>query len=170
MREPWREDLGSERDDLHELLGAELARHRPEDAGPDRLAFLAHHHRAVGVELDVAAVGPLELALGAHDDGAGDLALLHFGIHQRLLDGDDDDVADGGVSLFRAAQHLDAGDLLGAAVVGDVQNRGGLDHGYASTFASTSALTRISATVLDVADNSGAKKVADRKSTRLNSS
>src|SRR5207248_4695838 len=99
--------------------------------GPDRLAFLAHHHGAVVVELDVAPVGALHLALGAHDDGAGDLALLHLAVHHRLLDGDDDDVADGRVAPLGPAEHLDAGDLLRAAVVRHVEDGRRLDHGLA---------------------------------------
>src|SRR5437762_4126737 len=113
---------------LHELLRPELAGHRPEDAGADGLAVLADHHRAVGVELDVAAVGPLQLALGAHDHGARDLALLHLAVDHRLLDGDDDHVADRSVPALGAAQHLDAGHLLGAGVIGHVQHRLHLDH------------------------------------------
>src|SRR6266404_7537332 len=101
------QDLRRQRDDLHELLRPELAGHRSEDAGADGLAVLADHHGAVGVELDVAAVGPLELALGAYDHRPGDLALLHLAVDQRLLD---------------------AGDLLRAGVVGDVEHRGHLDH------------------------------------------
>src|SRR5438105_14337213 len=149
MRGPCLENLRRERDDLHELLGAQLAGHRPEDAGADRLAFLADHHGAVGVELDVAAVGPLQLALGAHDYGARDLALLHLAVDHRLLDGDDDHVADGRVPALGAAEHLDAGDLLRAGVVGHIEDRRHLDHvtwPSAFTWDSASALTRTSAT------------------------
>ena len=48
--------LRSERDDLHELLGAQLASDRPEDAGADRLVVLVDQHGRVRVEPDVAAV------------------------------------------------------------------------------------------------------------------
>ena len=48
----------------------------------------------VAVEADVAAVGALHLAARPHDDGPGDLALLHLGLRDGLLDRDDDDVAD----------------------------------------------------------------------------
>src|SRR5437660_762295 len=143
------EDLRRQRDDLHELLRPQLARHRAEDAGADRLAVLAHHHGTVGVELDVAAVRPLQLALGAHDHRASDLALLDLAVDHRLLDGDDDHVADGGVPALGAAEHLDAGDLLRARVVGHIEDRRHLDHmtwpsGF--TWTSASALTRTSAT------------------------
>ncbi len=53
-------------------------------------------------------------------------------LRDRLLDRDDDDVADRGVLALRAAEHLDAHDLLGARVVGDVQDRLHLNHGLVS--------------------------------------
>src|ERR1700730_9743449 len=49
------EHLRRERDDLHEALGAELARDRAEDARPDRLACVVDQHGGVGVEADVGA-------------------------------------------------------------------------------------------------------------------
>src|SRR2546422_9669607 len=112
------EDLRRQRDDLHELLSAELAGHRPEDAGADRLAILADHHGAVGVELDVAAVGPLQLALGAHDYGARGLAPLHLAVYHPLPDGDDDHVAAGPGPAPGAAAPPDAGRPLPAGGVG----------------------------------------------------
>src|SRR5579863_4432495 len=51
--------LGGERDDLHEAPRPELARHRAEDAGADRLALPADQHRRVAIEADRAAVGPV---------------------------------------------------------------------------------------------------------------
>src|ERR1700680_389345 len=47
------DDLGRQRHDLHEPPLPQLARHRPEDAGADRLAGVADQHRGVGVEADV---------------------------------------------------------------------------------------------------------------------
>src|SRR2546427_762696 len=77
------------------------------------------------------------------------LALLDLAVDHRLLDGDDDHVADGGVPALGAAEHLDAGDLLRARVVGHIEDRRHLDHmtwpsGF--TWTSPSALTRTSAT------------------------
>src|SRR4029453_4344465 len=57
-----------------------------------------------------------------------DLALLHGAVRHRLLDGDDDDVAEGGVALVGAAHDADALRLLGAGVVGHVEHRSRLDH------------------------------------------
>jgi hypothetical protein len=121
--------MAYQRDDLHELAGAQFAGHRPEDAGADGLQILVDEHRRVAVEADVAAVGPLDLAGGADDDGARHLALLHLGLGDGLLDGDHDHVAHRGVAPPAAAQHLDALDALGAAVVGHVEDGLLLDHG-----------------------------------------
>ncbi len=65
---------------------------------------------------------------GAHDDGAVHLALLHAAARDRLLDRDDDDIADAGILAARAAQHLDALDPTGAGIVGDLEIGPHLNH------------------------------------------
>src|SRR3546814_8399929 len=60
-----------------------------------------------------------DILLRAHDHRAVNVALLHASARLRLLDGDDDHVADGRGPALRAAQHLDALDALRAAVVRD---------------------------------------------------
>src|SRR5687768_4180999 len=50
------DDLGGQRDDLGELLVAELARHRAEDAGAHRVVVGLEEHDRVAVEADVGAV------------------------------------------------------------------------------------------------------------------
>src|SRR5262249_11058972 len=107
---------------------------RPEDAGPDRLVLLVDEDGGVAVELDEAAIGPRELALGPYDHRARDLALLHLRARNRLADRHDDHVAHRGVATARAAEHLDAEHLLRAAVVGNVEDRGLLDHDAASAW------------------------------------
>src|SRR5690349_18391087 len=66
--------LGRQRQNLHERLGAQLARHRAEDARADRLALIVDEHRRVAVELDVRPIGPPHLLGGADDDGLHDVA------------------------------------------------------------------------------------------------
>ena len=102
---------------------------RPEDAGADRLALRVDQHRGVAVEADQRAVGPAHALGGAHHDGLHHLALLHAAARDRLLDRDDDDVADRGVFALRAAQHLDALNAPRAGIVGDVEIGLHLDHG-----------------------------------------
>src|SRR5205823_14966463 len=82
------------------------------------------------VELDVAAVRAALLLDGADDDGLDDLTLLHTGGGDGVLDGGDDDVADGRVAAPAAAEDTDAEDLLGTGVVGDAQSRFLLDHRF----------------------------------------
>src|SRR5205823_439743 len=95
----------------------------------DWFALFVDQHGAVRVELDVAAVGATDLAAGAHDDGLGDLALLHARVRQRFLDRHDDHIAESGVAPARAAEHADAKHALCAAVVGHIEHGLLLNHG-----------------------------------------
>src|SRR6185437_5186633 len=70
------EHLGRERHDLHELAGAQLARHRSEDARADRLVLRVDEDGGVAVEADGAAVGPADLLGRAHDHRLVDVAFL----------------------------------------------------------------------------------------------
>src|SRR5688572_24426573 len=92
------EHLGCERDDFHELLGAQLARHRAENARPDRLHFRRQQHRGVAVEADQRAVGAAHALGGAHHHGVVDLALLHAAARRGVLHAYLDDVSDRGVA------------------------------------------------------------------------
>src|SRR5215470_7369438 len=83
-----------QRDDLHEVLAAQLARDRPEDARPDRLALLGDEHGRIAVEADRGAVRPPDLLGRPHDDRLVDIALLHAAAGNRLLDRHNDHVAD----------------------------------------------------------------------------
>jgi hypothetical protein len=67
------EHLRGQRDDLHELLLAQLAAHRAEDARPARVAAGLDDDGRVLVEPDVAAVGTTALLGGADDDGLDDV-------------------------------------------------------------------------------------------------
>src|SRR5215813_9952925 len=97
-----------QRDDLHEVLAAQLARDRAEDAGPDRLALFGDQHRGIAIEADRRAVRPADLLGRAHDDRLMHIALLHASPRNRLLDRDDDHVADRRILALGAAEHLDA--------------------------------------------------------------
>src|SRR5438132_4017589 len=122
------EDLGGQRDDLHEAAGPQFARHRPEDAGADRLALAGDQHRRVAVEADRAAVDAADLLGGSDDDGAMHDALLDPAARDRLLDRNDDHVADARGLALRAAEHLDALHPPRAGIVGDIEIGLHLDH------------------------------------------
>src|SRR5512143_238631 len=125
------EDLRRERNDLHVILGAELAGDRAEDAGALRVAVIADDDDGVRVEAQVAAVGAAQRGLRADDDGLHDLALLHGGVRAAFLDVDGEDVAHVGVArgVALAADHRRA---ARAGVVGDIKNGTHLDHGGVS--------------------------------------
>src|SRR3954470_10785395 len=123
------QDLGRERDDLHVLLLAELARDRTEDARRSRLARVVDDHDGGLVEADVAAVLPPRLLHRAHDDRLRDVALLHRPVRERVLHGHDDDVAEAGIAPAGAAEDADHERRLGPRVVRDLHHRFLLDHG-----------------------------------------
>src|SRR5262249_31439934 len=60
--------------------------------------------------------------------GLHHLALLHAPARNRLLDRDDDHVADRGVALLGAAEHLDAHDPTRAGIIRHVEVGLHLDH------------------------------------------
>src|SRR5690606_29560824 len=119
--------LRCEGDDLHVLLVTQFTGDRPEDTGPSRLAVL-DEDGGVLVELDVRTVRAAALLHGAHDDSLDDIALLHAGPGDGLLDGGHDRVADTGIASAGAAQHPDAQNLARTGVVGDLQPRLLLNH------------------------------------------
>src|SRR2546421_12928262 len=120
--------LRGERDDFHVALPPQLPADRPEDARTARVAALLDDDGGVLVELDVRAVGAPLLLGGADDDRPDDVALLHAGARDGVLDGRHDAVADARVAAAGATEYPDAQDLPGSGVVGDAQSRLLLDH------------------------------------------
>src|SRR3954468_25011077 len=86
--------LWGERHDLHVLLVAELARHGSEDTSRPRLACIVDDHNRVLVEANVGAVLAAGLLRRPHYHGSRDVRLLNGAVGERVLDGDDDDVAE----------------------------------------------------------------------------
>src|SRR6266571_3443829 len=117
----WRirisDDLRRERDDLHVLLLAELARHGSEDAGRPRLALFVDDDHRVLVEPDVAPVLTPRLFGRANNHGPRDIGFLHRPVGERVLYGDDDDVAQTGIAPPGSAQHADHLRRLRAGVI-----------------------------------------------------
>src|SRR5690349_4757949 len=98
------EHFRRKRDDLHDTLAAQLARHRPEDTRAERLQFRREEHRGVRVEPDAAAVRATHAEGRTYHHGVVDLAFLHAAARRGLLDAHPDHVADVGVAAFRAAK------------------------------------------------------------------
>src|SRR3954452_10279474 len=124
------------------LLRAQLADDRTEDTGADRLLVGVDEDGRVRIEADRRPVGAVDVLGGADDDGLVDVAFLHTPARRRFLHRHDDDVADSGEAALRAAQHLDALDSLGAAIVRDVEVGLHLDHRSNSFFTSTGSARR----------------------------
>src|SRR6185503_7116400 len=130
-------NLWCERDDLHEVALAQLARDGAEDARPARVSLSVDDHRRVLVERDVGAVVAVVLLRRAHHHGRHDLPLLDGAVGGGLLDGADDDIPDSGIATPAAALDADAEQLAGAGVVGDAQPGLHLDHFATSTISAT---------------------------------
>src|SRR5260221_10653658 len=128
MSAPWLEHLRCERDDLHEVLLAQLASNRSEDAGPARVALVVDDHGGVLVERDRRAVVAAERLLRPNDDRAHDLALLDRALRGRRHYVADDDVADARVAAVMAARHPGGEQLAGAGGVGQLWQGRPLGH------------------------------------------
>src|SRR6266850_5869954 len=98
--------LRSQRDDLHELPLAKLARHGAEDARPLGLFLVVDQHGGVLVESNVAAVLAAHFLPGPDQDRLVHVALLHGRARKRVLDGNHDHVPEHAVALPGAAQDL----------------------------------------------------------------
>src|SRR5713226_4091578 len=83
------DNLGSERNDLRELLVPELARHRPADPGAHGVVVGLEQHDGVPVEADVRAVLPADLFHRSRHLRPRDLPLLDRAVRHRFLDGND---------------------------------------------------------------------------------
>src|SRR6185436_1754739 len=94
--------LRRQRDDLHIALLAELAGHRPENAGGPGLARVGDEDRGVLVEPDVGPVLAPGLLGRPHDDRLGHVALLYLAGRDGVLDGHHHDVAQTGVAALAA--------------------------------------------------------------------
>ncbi|EDM31396.1 hypothetical protein RTM1035_02865 [Roseovarius sp. TM1035] len=120
--------LRGERDDFHEVLGAQLANDRPENTGTNRLTCVVQDHGGVAVKANGGAIFTTDFLGGAHDDGLTDVALLHATARDGFLDRDDNDVAHGCVSTLGTTQNLDALNSASAGVVSNIQVGLHLDH------------------------------------------
>src|SRR6266480_6112149 len=131
--------LRRERDDLHEPLVAQLAPHRPEDAGRTGLPLVGNEHGGVLVEPDVGAILALGLLGRTHDHRLHHLALLDLAGGNRVLDRDHDDVAQAGVATLGPAEHANDERAPRARVVRDLEYRLLLHHGPPSSAATSRA-------------------------------
>src|SRR4029079_5160926 len=84
-----------------------------------------------------------------HADGAHALAFLHAGVRDGVLHRGDEDVADLGRRAGGRAEHADARDLAGSAVMGHAYSRVWSDHLASSSSSSRSGFANSSDTPSD---------------------
>src|SRR4029079_10775438 len=108
-------------------------------------------HRGVAIKADRAAVRTMDLLGGADNDRAVHVALLDAAARDRLLDRDDDHIADRRGLALRAAQHLDALHPPRAGIIGHVEIGLHLDHAALPELAAASSAAIASAAVAGAA-------------------
>src|SRR5579885_1557109 len=99
--------LGSQRDDLHELLVTQFPGHRAEDARADRLAYFIDQDRGVRIEADVGTILPPGLLAHADDHAAHHFAFFNGRIGSGLFHRSGDDIAETGPQPEVAAARQD---------------------------------------------------------------
>src|SRR5579875_2088554 len=117
---PQLQHFRCERDDLHVVLVAQLARDRAEDARALRVEAVGQDHRRVLVEADIRAVGAPILLGHTHHDCPDDIAFLDRSAGHRLLHRGDDNITDGG-GILAPREHPDAHQLAGPGIIGNVE-------------------------------------------------
>src|SRR5690554_485232 len=122
--------FGSQRHDLHELFGTQLARDRSEDTRADGFQLGVEENGGVATELDQRAVFTANALSGTHHYCVVNFAFFDAPAGGRFLDTHLDDVTDGGITALRAAQHLDAHERPCTGVVGHVERGLHLDHDF----------------------------------------
>src|SRR5881394_1252906 len=134
-----------ERDDLHELLVPQLARHGTEDPRATRILFLVDDDNGVRVEAQIRAVAASDRLAGANHHRIHDVAFFHRAVRRRFFDVGLDDVAHLRVALV-ASKDADGRRAFGAAVIRHVQNGTNLQH-IASSAQATVATSWLRSTI-----------------------
>src|SRR5580658_5590204 len=113
----WLPHFRSERDDLGELLVAQFAGYRPEDARPNRLVRIVNQYRRVIVKTDVRSVLAPLLFARAHNHALHHRSLLYLAFRLRFLHRRRDDVAQSRRQSRISSERKDAGQLARAGIV-----------------------------------------------------
>src|SRR5207245_9404278 len=122
------QNLRSQGHDLHEILVAQLARHRPEDSGTARVVLGAKQDGGVLVKTDGGSVQAAELSRGANHHRLDHLALFDLATRGCHRYGSCDDIADGRVLAIVPTHDADAQDLTAARVIRHLEPGFLLDH------------------------------------------
>src|SRR5690606_32050319 len=104
-------------DDLHVTLVAEFPGNWPEDAGAARFVRLVQKNHCVVVEADVRTILTTKLVGGANDYRLCHGTFLDASCGKCILYGNNNLIADPGITLAAVAEYTDAKHLFGATVV-----------------------------------------------------
>src|SRR5205814_8255724 len=109
---------------------------------------MGNQDRSVAVEADRTSIGAADFLCRAHDDRTVHVTLLDPTARDRLLDRDDDHIADRGGLALGSSQDLDALHPARPRIVGDVEIGLHLDHAEAPPLSagSTARSAGVSAT------------------------
>ena len=99
-----------------------LTADRPEDTGAAGLPICLQNDRSVLVERDVRAISATSRLAGTNDNRLDDVALLDVTARDRVLNGRDNGVTEARVAALRSPEHTNREQLLGAAVVGNLES------------------------------------------------
>src|SRR5271155_997779 len=138
----WLPHFRSERDDLGELLVAQFAGYRPEDARSNRLVRIVNQYRRVIVKTDVRPVLAPLLFARAHNHAFHHRTLLHLAFRLRFFHRRRDDVAQSRRQPRISAQRKNAGQLPRAGIIRHRQPCSHLYHDLAPRVTAAAIQTR----------------------------
>tara|TARA_B100001079_G_scaffold178435_1_gene153374 strand:- start:35 stop:448 length:414 start_codon:yes stop_codon:yes gene_type:complete len=107
---------------------AEFTTDRTENARAARLSVLIYEYGGVFVESDVAAVRTTSFFSCSYDNAANDLALLHGGTGDGVLNSGDKDITNRRVAPSCTSEDSDAQNFSCPGIVGDFKSGFLLDH------------------------------------------
>src|SRR5579885_2665786 len=139
----WREKpclqhLWGQGDDLHKVAVAQFTSHRAKDTGAAWVIPRGENHRRVLIEANIRAIWPTILLRHPHDHCRHHFPFFHRSIGRSLLHRSFDNIANPGILPGRTAQDANTHDLLRPGIIGHLQARLDLNHGYSSSSSSAS--------------------------------
>jgi hypothetical protein len=109
-------NFGSQGQDLHVILVAELTGDGSKDTSAAGVLVLTDEDCGILVKADIGTVGATNTLVGTDDNCLNDFALLNGAAGGCLADRGNDNVADVAVLALGAAKYADAFDFFGAGL------------------------------------------------------
>ncbi len=109
-------NLRCQRNDLH-VYCTQLTSHGAEDTASTQFASIVQEHASIVVKADVRAISTADLFLGANNQSLRHCTFFHVARRNGVFDGNDNDVANTGITAAGATQHTNAKSLASTAVI-----------------------------------------------------